>query len=247
MRLASSSLGRLSGRRCGAAVVVGVRDVGAREIGVCATGFLRFGRARDRARDWKSLGAVTESDCDPPLPEHAAASIAATRKAAIVRPASTRLVYRPETSPHNAGRFLGSKSVGKNAHLMRRMRPFAIVVVIVTIIGVVLLLLAADSAVGTFSVRGHNFRAPKSKRLRTYECGSVLRAKDVRNLVSKRTPNVPAPLLNAYNRCEAQRSKHSRRATILLIAGAALLVAAFTIPAINRARRRQGQRRIYRV
>jgi hypothetical protein len=130
---------------------------------------------------------------------------------------------------------------------MGRTRPFAIVVIIVTIIGVVLLALAAESAIGTFSVRGRNFRAPASKRLRTYQCGSVIRAKDVRNLVSKRTPNIPAPLLNAYTRCEARRSHNSRRATILLIVGAALLVAAFTIPAINRARRRQGQRRIYRV
>lgn len=130
---------------------------------------------------------------------------------------------------------------------MGRTRPFAIVVIFVTIIGVVLLALAADSAVSTFSVRGRNFRAPTSRRLRTYECGSVVRAKDVRNLVSRRTPVVPAPLLNAYSRCEAKRSHQSRRATILLIVGAALLVAAFTIPAINRARRRQGQRRVYRV
>ena len=130
--------------------------------------------------------------------------------------------------------------VGKNAQPMRRLRGLGILVIVLTVLGVVLLALAADTAYGTFRVRAPNFRQPRTVA-RRYECGSVLSPKDVRNLVPK-TAALPGPLAVGYRRCESKRTQKSDRAMRYLVAGAVILIIAFSVPAIVRGRRRRKHR-----
>jgi hypothetical protein len=74
------------------------------------------------------------------------------------------------------------------------------------------------------------------------DCGSVISAKDPRDLVSKRA-TVPRRLVNANRECEKLRSTRSDRATRLLIAGAIPLLVALFVPSVIRASRRSRSRR----
>ena len=129
---------------------------------------------------------------------------------------------------------------------MRR-SPLSYVLIAAAIVGLILLGLAAGASFGQIHVRARNYKGIYPPT-RTYNCGSVLRPNDPRNLVG-RTAAVPGPLRVADRLCEAKRTSRSHRATTLLVIGAVLIVAALVIPALmRRARRRKHRpRRTYSV
>jgi hypothetical protein len=71
----------------------------------------------------------------------------------------------------------------------------------------------------------------------SYDCGTVVNAKDPRNLVSRRAA-VPLRLVNANKQCEKLRTTRSDRATKYLIAGGSLLLVALIVPSVIRVSRR---------
>jgi hypothetical protein len=115
---------------------------------------------------------------------------------------------------------------------LARMHPFdamrdrasITVASILGLIGVALLLIAATTGLRHFDFNG-------------YDCGSVVSAKDPRNLVSRRAA-VPPRLVNANLQCEKLRTTRSHKATNYLIAGGIVLLVALIVPSVTRMSRR---------
>jgi hypothetical protein len=109
--------------------------------------------------------------------------------------------------------------------------------VVLVLAGVAALLAAA-----IVSLRNFETRAPASPKL--FECGSVLFAKDPRNLAP---PNgqVPHRLIVANNRCEKLRNDRTHKALTFMLAGAAPLLLVLALPFLSRrSRRSRGRRRV---
>lgn len=102
------------------------------------------------------------------------------------------------------------------------------VAVVLAIAGIALI-----GAAGVVSM--HSFRYGR------FDCGSVLFAKDPRNLASKQA-SVPRPLIQANNQCEKTRTSRTHTATTFLVAGAAPLLLVLALPAISRQSRRRRRR-----
>ena len=81
----------------------------------------------------------------------------------------------------------------------------------------------------------------KSFKFQQYDCGSVLFAKDPRNL-APRQATVPVRLTVANNRCEKTRTNRTHTATTFLVAGAVPLLIVLALPAISRQSRRRRRR-----
>jgi hypothetical protein len=111
---------------------------------------------------------------------------------------------------------------------MRNRGPIA-VATIFGVVGIALLLIAASTALRHFEFN-------------TFDCGSVVSAKDPRDSVPKRAA-VPLRLRNANLQCEKLRTTRSERATKYLIAGAILLLIALAVPSVVRISRRSRYRR----
>jgi hypothetical protein len=109
-------------------------------------------------------------------------------------------------------------------------RGIALIATVVGLVGLFLLADAAATAVRHFSYN-------------SFDCGSVINAKDPRNLLPPRARVTPR-YENAYKHCQTLRTERSDRATKLLVAGAVIVLAALITPAIihrsRRLRRRRG-------
>ena len=102
------------------------------------------------------------------------------------------------------------------------------------IIGVACLVASLMVATNDFtvSVKGHKFK-----------CGSVLNAKDPRELVSSRQ-QVTRLFKQANNRCDKKRSDQTQKAITLFVAGVIPLLIVLMIPALaRRSRMSRGRRR----
>ena len=103
------------------------------------------------------------------------------------------------------------------------------------LVAVALLVLAGTTATSDLHYSG---------LVRTYDCGSVLSAKDPRDLAPKQA-SVPRALISAASRCDDVRSTQSRRAATYLVAGTVVLLVALVTPVVaNQARRRRRRRRL---
>jgi hypothetical protein len=99
---------------------------------------------------------------------------------------------------------------------------------------------AALAAAAFVSVRTVETRMPV--RPFKADCGSVLFAKDPRNL-SPATRVVPPYLTAANNRCEKLRTERTHKALVYMLAGAAPLLLVLALPFLSRRSRRAGRRR----
>ena len=99
---------------------------------------------------------------------------------------------------------------------------------------------AALVAAAVFSLRGVQTRVPPNPR--KFDCGSVLFAKDPRNLAPPRG-NLPPRLVRANNRCEHLRSDETHKAIVFMIAGAVPLLLVLALPFLSRRTRRSRRRR----
>ena len=124
---------------------------------------------------------------------------------------------------------------------MDRDRIASVAVVGAGATGVMLLFLAAVTAFSSFEVKATDFTKPTRPRM--YDCGSVWHPLDVRELTPRTAPRVPRQLETAFQRCEQQRAKRSRRVTFELVVGAGLVIGALSVPAFNRRMRRRRTRR----
>lgn len=124
---------------------------------------------------------------------------------------------------------------------MDRTRVAAVAVVGAGATGIVLLFVAAVTVFSSFEIKATDFQRPTRPRL--YDCGSVWQPEDPRNLTPPRSLNVPRQLQTAHGRCQQERSARTRRATLEMIAGAALVIGALGVPAANRRLRRRRTRR----
>lgn len=108
---------------------------------------------------------------------------------------------------------------------------------------VVLLLagVAALLASGVVAVRSFEARANVGPR--RYDCGSVLFAKDPRNLVPRQANQPPPNLLQAYANCEKLHDSRTRKALTFMLAGVAPVLLVLALPAISRRSRRAKIRR----
>lgn len=109
--------------------------------------------------------------------------------------------------------------------------------VILALAGVAALLAAAAVSVRSFAVHGPAQR---------YDCGSVLFAKDPRNL-APRTGQLPPRFVTANNLCEKMRSDRTHKALTFMLAGAAPLLLVLALPFLSRRSRRSGRRRRMRM
>ena len=76
-----------------------------------------------------------------------------------------------------------------------------------------------------------------------FKCGSVLNAKDPRELVSSRRQVTPL-YKRANNRCDKKRSDYTQKAITLFVAGVIPLLIVLMIPALSRrTRMARGRRR----
>jgi hypothetical protein len=78
---------------------------------------------------------------------------------------------------------------------------------------------------------------------RNYKCGSVIIAKDPRNLVGNRV-QVPPRLRRAANRCQSTSEDRTKTAITFLIVGMIPLLIVLMLPAISRRSRRSRRRRM---
>ena len=78
---------------------------------------------------------------------------------------------------------------------------------------------------------------------RNYKCGSVIIAKDPRNLVGNRV-QVPPRLRRAYTRCQNTSEDRTKTAITFLIVGMIPLLIVLMLPAISRRSRRSRRRRM---
>jgi hypothetical protein len=111
---------------------------------------------------------------------------------------------------------------------MKNRVPIA-VATIFGLVGIALLLAAASTALRHFDYN-------------TINCGSVVSAKDPRDLVGRRAA-VPLRLINANRQCEKLRTTRSHTATKFLVAGAIFLLVALAVPWFVRRTRRSRFRR----
>jgi len=105
--------------------------------------------------------------------------------------------------------------------------------VILTLAGVAALLAAAVVSLRSFEVHVLGQK---------YDCGSVLSAKDPRDL-SPRARSVPLRLTRANNHCEKLRNDRTHKAITFMVAGAAPLLLVLALPFLSRRSRRSGHRR----
>lgn len=101
---------------------------------------------------------------------------------------------------------------------------------------------AALAAAAIVSLQSVETRGP----VRAYDCGSVLFAKDPRNLAPA-TRTVPQALTAANNRCEKLRSDRTHKALTFMLAGAAPLLLVLALPFLSRRTRRSGRHRRMRM
>jgi hypothetical protein len=111
---------------------------------------------------------------------------------------------------------------------MRNRAPIAIAIIF-GLVGFALLLVAASTALRHFEFNN-------------LDCGSVISAKDPRDLVPRRAA-VPLRLVNANRQCEKLRTARSEKATKYLVAGAIPLLVALAVPSVVRISRRSRYRR----
>jgi hypothetical protein len=117
---------------------------------------------------------------------------------------------------------------------MRTSTLAKVAAITLAIIGVFCLLWSLRVATDdiTVFVRGHKFK-----------CGSVLNAKDPRELVSSRQ-QVTRLFKQANNRCDKKRSDQTQKAITLFVAGVIPLLIVLMIPALGRrSRMARGRRR----
>jgi len=100
---------------------------------------------------------------------------------------------------------------------------------------------AALLAAAIVSVRSFDTRVPPHPR--PFQCGSVLFAKDPRNLAPPRG-NVPPVFTRANNRCEKLRNDRTHKALTFMLAGAAPLLLVLALPFLSRRSRRSRRRRV---
>jgi hypothetical protein len=105
---------------------------------------------------------------------------------------------------------------------------------LLAIVGLAALLAAGMVATSQFKVRVAS---------RTYSCGSVIVAKDPRNLVGNRV-QVPPRLRLAYSRCQKTSDDRTHTATTFLVVGMVPLLIVLCLPAISRRSRRSRRRRM---
>jgi hypothetical protein len=109
--------------------------------------------------------------------------------------------------------------------------------VVLALAGVAALLAAAVVSLRSFETR-------VSPNPRLFECGSVLFAKDPRNLAPPRG-NVPPIFTRANNHCERLRTDRTHKALTFMLAGAAPLLLVLALPFLSRrSRRSRGRRRV---
>jgi hypothetical protein len=93
--------------------------------------------------------------------------------------------------------------------------------------------LSAIVAAGLIATR--NYRVTVGGR--QFKCGSVLVAKDPRNLVSRRV-QIPVRYKRAYSRCQQKSSDLTHKAITFLIVGVIPLLFVLMLPALSRRSRR---------
>jgi hypothetical protein len=109
-----------------------------------------------------------------------------------------------------------------------------IAAVILVLAGVAALLASAVVALRSFQFHGP---------ARRFDCGSVVFAKDPRNL-APRTRTLPKAYSIANNRCEKIRSDRTHKALTFMLVGAAPLLLVLALPFLSRrSRRSRGRRR----
>jgi hypothetical protein len=102
---------------------------------------------------------------------------------------------------------------------------------------------AALVAAAVISVSSVKTRVPPGPR--EFDCGSLLSAKDPRNLAPPQR-NVPLRFIRANNRCEHLRSDRTHKAIVFMIAGAIPLLIVLALPFLSRRARRSRRRRVRR-
>ena len=102
--------------------------------------------------------------------------------------------------------------------------------------------LAAVVAAGLVATR--DFRVTVGGR--QFKCGSVLVAKDPRNLVSRKV-QIPRKYKVAYSRCQHKSSDLTHKAITFLVVGTIPLLFVLMLPALSRRSRRARARRRTRL
>jgi hypothetical protein len=98
---------------------------------------------------------------------------------------------------------------------------------------------AALVAAAVVSLRDVKTRVPPFGK---FDCGSVLFAKDPRDLAPPQR-TVPPRFIRANNRCEHLRSDQTHKAIVFMIAGAIPLLLVLALPFLSRRARRSSRRR----
>ena len=94
--------------------------------------------------------------------------------------------------------------------------------------------LAAIVAAGVIATRDFTVVAGRGRH---FKCGSVIQAKDPRNLVSRKV-QIPRQYKVAYSRCQHKSSDLTHKAITFLIVGTIPLLIVLTLPALSRRSRR---------
>jgi hypothetical protein len=143
----------------------------------------------------------------------------------------TVLEVRDDTAPHVLG-CPGAPGGGE-----KQMKPNTAAkaaALLLAIVGLAALLAAGIVATRQFKIRVAS---------KNYNCGSVIVAKDPRNLVGRRL-QVPPRLRLAYSRCQKTSDDRTHTATTFLIIGMIPLLIVLCLPAISRRSRRSRRRRM---
>ena len=143
----------------------------------------------------------------------------------------TVLEVRDDTAPHVLG-CPGAPGGGEKE--MKPNTAAKAAALLLAIVGIAALLAAGIVATRDFRVRVAS---------KTYNCGSVIVAKDPRNLVGRRL-QVPPRLRLAYSRCQKTSDDRTHTATTFLIIGMIPLLIVLCLPAISRRSRRSRRRRM---
>ena len=109
--------------------------------------------------------------------------------------------------------------------------------VVLALAGVAALLAAGVVSLRSFEVHG---------RVQKFDCGSVLFAKDPRNLAPQ-SATVPPRFVNANKRCEKLRNDRTHKALVFMLAGAVPLLIVLALPFLSRRSRRSRVRRRSRL
>jgi hypothetical protein len=102
--------------------------------------------------------------------------------------------------------------------------------------------IAALLASAVVALRSFQFHGPVQR----YDCGSVLFAKDPRDLAPKRG-ELKKRFTTANNKCEKIRSDRTQKALTFMLAGAAPLLLVLALPFLSRRSRRSRSRRRSRL